>query len=193
MTVESHASTIGEATLDFARCASLAVLEVAVGLETIHPGAMAQLNKRLDLARFDAAARFLADTAIDLRVFVLLGAPHVPAEESSSGRCARWSMRQQRGAAVVSIIPVRGGNGEMERLRALGDFTPPTLSQLEAALDSLLSLGRHRRDGGPLGHRAAAGVRRVPARADRAAAARRTLPGEREPRDLPVRCVRRAR
>ena len=45
------------------------------------------------------------------------------------------------GAAVASIIPVRGGNGEMERLRALGEFTPPTLSQLEAALDSSLSLG----------------------------------------------------
>jgi hypothetical protein len=45
------------------------------------------------------------------------------------------------GAAVVSIIPVRGGNGEMERLRALGEFTPPTLSQLEAALDASLALG----------------------------------------------------
>jgi hypothetical protein len=43
-----------------------------------------------------------------------------------------------RGASVVSIIPVRGGNGEMERLQALGHFTPPTLSQLEAALDGCL-------------------------------------------------------
>ena len=41
-----------------------------------------------------------------------------------------------------SIIPVRGGNGEMERLRALGEFAPPTLPQLEAALDASLSLGR---------------------------------------------------
>ena len=39
------------------------------------------------------------------------------------------------GASVVSIIPVRGGNGELERLAALGEFTPPTLSQLEQALD----------------------------------------------------------
>ncbi len=35
----------------------------------------------------------------------------------------------------MSIIPVRGGNGEMERLAAVGEFTPPTLSQLEDALD----------------------------------------------------------
>jgi hypothetical protein len=42
----------------------------------------------------------------------------------------------------VSIIPVRGGNGEIERLQALGHFVPPTLSQLEEALDlSLLVTG----------------------------------------------------
>jgi len=44
----------------------------------------------------------------------------------------------ERGASVVSIIPVRGGNGEMERLQALGEFTPPTLLQLEDALDGCL-------------------------------------------------------
>jgi hypothetical protein len=33
---------------------------------------------------------------------------------------------------------VRGGNGELERLQALGQFTPPTLSQLEDALDRSL-------------------------------------------------------
>jgi radical SAM enzyme (TIGR01210 family) len=142
VTVESHASTIGEATLEFARMLGAGrSLEVAVGLETTHPRAMAQLNKRLDLPRFDATARFLADAGIDLRVFVLLGAPHVPAEES-----VEWTIRTvahavARGAAVASIIPVRGGNGEMERLRAAGEFTPPTLSQLEAALDSSLTLG----------------------------------------------------
>ena len=142
VTVESHASTIGEATLDFARMLGAGrSLEVAVGLETIHPRAMSQLNKRLDLPRFDAATRFLADAAIDLRVFVLLGAPHVPAEES-----VEWTIRTvahavECGAAVASIIPVRGGNGEMERLRALGEFTPPTLSQLDAALEPSLSLG----------------------------------------------------
>jgi hypothetical protein len=43
-----------------------------------------------------------------------------------------------RGAAIVSIIPVRDGNGEIERLRSLGKFAPPTLSQLEDALDECL-------------------------------------------------------
>ena len=143
VTVESHASTIGAATLDLAReLGSGRSLEVAVGLETIHPGAMAQLNKRLERARFDAATRALADEGIDLRVFVLLGAPYVPAEESVAWTVRTVEHAATSGAAVVSIIPVRGGNGEMERLQALGAFTPPTLSQLEAALDRCLGFAR---------------------------------------------------
>lgn len=134
VTVESHANTIGPSALAFARQIP-GRLEVAVGLETIHPVAAEHLNKRLDLQRFDKAAHFLAENSVDLRVFVLLGAPYVPVEESVA-----WTMRAveyavERGASVVSIIPVRGGNGEMERLQGLGHFTPPTLSQLEECLD----------------------------------------------------------
>lgn len=140
VTVESHARTVGAATLELAG-ALAGHLEVAIGLETVHPRAMAELNKRLDLPRFDAAARFLADGGIDLRAFVLLGAPHVPAEESIEWTVRTVAHAVARGAAVASIIPVRGGNGEMERLRALGAFVPPTLAQLEAALDRCLGLG----------------------------------------------------
>jgi archaeosine synthase beta-subunit len=137
VTVESHARTIGASTLEFARRLT-GRLEVAMGLETIHPVGAAQLNKRLDLPAFARAARQLTDNGMDLRVFVLLGAPHVPAEES-----VEWTVRTVEhaarcGAAVVSIIPVRGGNGEMERLAQLGAFTPPVLSQLDAALDRCL-------------------------------------------------------
>jgi radical SAM enzyme (TIGR01210 family) len=136
VTVESHASTIGPMTFDFAR--RVQRLEVAIGLETIHVEAKAHLNKRLDLDRFDAASSLLADNDIALRVFVLLGAPYVPTEAS-----VEWAVRSaeyaaHRGAAIVSIIPVRGGNGEMERLAELGHFTPPTLAELESALDLCL-------------------------------------------------------
>lgn len=138
VTVESHVNTIGPAALEFAGLIP-GRLEVAVGLETIHPVAAAQLNKRLDLARFDRAAYFLGEHGMDLRVFVLLGAPFVPPQAS-----VEWAVRTveyavERGAAVVSIIPVRGGNGELERLAAVGHFTPPTLSQLEATLECCLS------------------------------------------------------
>jgi radical SAM enzyme (TIGR01210 family) len=139
VTVESHANTIGPRTLAFARQIS-GRLEVAVGLETIHPLAIERLNKRLDLARFDSAARFLSENGVDLRVFVLLGAPHVAPEESVAWTVRTVEYAVERGAAVVSIIPVRGGNGEMERLQGLGQFTPPTLSQLEECLDLCVRL-----------------------------------------------------
>ena len=140
VTVESHVNTIGQRTLEFARDIS-GRLEIAAGLETIHPDAVAHLNKRLELSRFDRATQFLRDNAIDLRVFVLLGAPYVPSDES-----VEWTVRTAahavaRGAAVVAIIPVRGGNGELERLESLGLFAPPTLRQLEDALDRCLTLG----------------------------------------------------
>ena len=137
VTVESHANTIGANTLAFARQIP-GRLEVAVGLETIHPVAAAHLNKRLDLARFDSATRFLSENGVDLRGFVLLGAPYVPAEESIAWTVRSVEYAVEQGASVVSIIPVRGGNGEMERLKALGQFTPPTLLQLEDALDGCL-------------------------------------------------------
>ena len=137
VTVESHVNTIGNETLAFARQLR-GRLEVAVGLETIHPEALARLNKRLELPRFAAAARLLTEHDIDLRVFVLIGAPHVPPPESVAWTIRTVEYAVAQGASVVAIIPVRGGNGEMERLQSLGDFTPPTLSQLEAALDGCL-------------------------------------------------------
>lgn len=140
VTVESHASTIGPAALEFARHLEGSRLEIAVGLETIHPLAAAHLNKRLDLAVFERGARWLTDHDMDLRVFVLLGAPYVPRDESIEWVLRTAEYAVQHGASIVSIIPVRGGNGEMERLQALGHFTPPTLLELEEALDRCLSL-----------------------------------------------------
>ncbi|HJP86646.1 MAG TPA: hypothetical protein VJ852_11680, partial [Gemmatimonadaceae bacterium] len=133
VTVESHASTIGERTAAFA-AALHGRLEIAVGLETIHPVASERLNKKLGLDRFDRAAGFLADNGIDMRVFVLLGAPHIPHGESIEWTVRTVEYAAQRGAAVVSVIPVRGGNGELERLEALGEFSPPTLDELEEVI-----------------------------------------------------------
>jgi len=133
VTVESHASTIGRSAVDFSESIA-GRLEVAMGLETIHPVALRKSNKRLDLGRFDRAVSFLLDHGIDVRAFVLLGAPFVPTVET-----VEWTVRSveyaaARGASMISIIPVRGGNGELDRLQSLGDFTPPTLLELEGAL-----------------------------------------------------------
>ena len=134
ITVESHASTIGPMTLEF-RALLSGRLEVAVGLETIHPIAIEHLNKRLELSRFDHAADFLARHHIDLRAFVLLGAPYVPAGEMVEWTARAVEYAAAHGATRIAIIPVRGGNGELERLQHLGAYVPPTLAQLEYALE----------------------------------------------------------
>lgn len=133
VTVESHASTIGERALTFTAEIGARV-EVALGLETIHPLASRQLNKKLDLTRFDRAVGFLRDNDIDVRVFALLGAPHVPRAESIDWTVRTVEHAAERGAAVISVIPVRPGNGELERLGALGEFFPPSLRDLEEVI-----------------------------------------------------------
>jgi hypothetical protein len=137
VTVESHARMVGPRTVEFAKMLS-GTLEVAMGLETTHPTAIQHINKRLSLTRFDSAAGYLADHGIALRVFVLLNAPYVPAEEAVDWTLRAVEYAARRGASVAAIIPVRGANGELERLRALGHFTPPTLSGLEDAVDRCL-------------------------------------------------------
>src|SRR5882762_6142260 len=139
VTVESHANTIGPLTLEFAALLP-GTLEVAVGLETVHPVAAAHLNKKLELDRFDRAASFLAAHDVDLRAFALLGAPYVPAEESIDWTVRTVEYAAARGATRIAVIPVLGGNGEMERLQSLGHFVLPTLAQLETVLERCLAL-----------------------------------------------------
>jgi radical SAM enzyme (TIGR01210 family) len=141
VTVECHARLVGPRCRDFAnRLAGR--LEIAIGLETIHPDALRQLNKKMSLADFDRAARWVRSANLDLRVFVLLGTPGVPPEES-----VFWAVRSveyalDRGASVVALIPLRSGNGELERLAARGAFRPPRLAQLEEALRRCLPARR---------------------------------------------------
>ncbi len=96
--------------------------------------------KKLDLERFDRATAFLAEHDIDLRAFALLGAPYVPAEESIDWTVRTVEYAAARGAGRIAVIPVRGGNGEMERLQAVGHFVPPTLVQLETVVERCLTL-----------------------------------------------------
>ena len=109
-------------------------LEVAMGLETVHAGALPRLGKQLTLEQFDrAAARLLAD-GIDLRVFVLVGVPFVPAEEQAHWAAASVRHAVAAGARSVALIPVRGGNGELERLQGRDWFEPPDLALVEESL-----------------------------------------------------------
>jgi radical SAM enzyme (TIGR01210 family) len=117
-------------------------LEVAIGLETVHPGALARLNKRMTVDAFTRAAEFLARNDIDLRVFILLKPPFLTEDEGVSWACRSIDAAFARGATVCTVIPTRGGNGAME---ALGEpFVPPNLASLERVVEYGLSLAQGR-------------------------------------------------
>lgn len=139
VTVESHPRLVGRRCLEFADCLA-GRLEVAMGLETVHPEALPKLNKRMSLEDFGRAARFLRDHGLGVRAFVLVGAPFVPPADAVEWavRSAAWAFA--RGADRVSLIPVRSGNGALEVLERERSFHPPTLAQLEEALEEALGL-----------------------------------------------------
>ena len=132
--VESHPALVGPRCLEF-RDLLTGQLEVAMGLETAHPQILERLNKRMTLEQFRAAACFLRQHAIDLRVFILVRPPWLSEEEG-----VEWAQRSidfafDCGATVCSLIPTRAGNGAMEALASSGEFTPPSLVSLERALE----------------------------------------------------------
>jgi radical SAM enzyme (TIGR01210 family) len=137
VTVECHPKLVGPACVELAGLLG-GRLEVAMGLETVNPAALARLNKQMTLADFDKAAAFLGRAGLDLRVFVLLGAPFVEPSEATTWCVRSVAHAGAQGARLVAIIPVRGGNGEMERLAAAGHFAPPSLRDLEGALEAAL-------------------------------------------------------
>ncbi len=119
-------------------------LEVALGLETVHPIVGPQLNKRATLDQFAAAADRLGQNGIALRVFILVKPPFLDEAEA-----LHWAQRSldfafDCGATVAALIPTRAGNGALEALAARGEFAPPRLETLEAAAAYGVRLGRGR-------------------------------------------------
>jgi uncharacterized Fe-S cluster-containing MiaB family protein len=119
-------------------------LEVAMGLETAHTQVLEKLNKRMTLDQFRRAAKFLRENDIALRVFVLVKPPFLDEDEA-----LHWAKRSMDfafdcGATVVSLIPTRLGNGAMDTLAERGEFSPPRLATLEAALEYGIGLKRGR-------------------------------------------------
>jgi radical SAM enzyme (TIGR01210 family) len=137
--VESHPALIGSrvdrwlASLAGGHRAGAAPasLEVAMGLETAHADALDRLNKRFTLEQFAGAARWLADRGVALRVFLLISPPFVPAEEQDEWLRRSLDAAFSCGAAVVSLVPTRTGNGAVEALSEAGWFRAPGLDDIE--------------------------------------------------------------
>jgi hypothetical protein len=138
LTVESHPRLVGERTWRF-RDRLAPSLEVAMGLETAHPDALARLNKGCTLDDFAAAARALAAHGIGLRVFLLVHPPFVPHEERTPWLLRSVDTAIDAGASVLALIPTRGDPpdrqraGAMDALAAEGLFAAPSLATLEDA------------------------------------------------------------
>jgi radical SAM enzyme (TIGR01210 family) len=114
-------------------------LEVAMGLETVHPVALDYLNKRLSLGDFEAAARALAERDVALRVFLLISPPFVPSSEQDAWLLRSVDAAFACGATAVSLVPTRSGNGAMEALAAAASFRAPSLADIERSHDLALS------------------------------------------------------
>jgi hypothetical protein len=141
--VESHPRLVGARATHFHDLLD-GCLEVAMGLETIHPAVLPRLNKRFTLEQFADAAAFLRKNKISVRAFVLVQPPFI-----ASGEAVEWAVKSAQfafscGAGIVSLIPTRLGNGSLEKLRNNGEFSPPSLLTLESALEECLGLHQGR-------------------------------------------------
>jgi radical SAM enzyme (TIGR01210 family) len=137
--VENHPALTGDACLHF-RDLLRGRLEVAMGLETAHPEVLAKLNKRMTLDQFSTAANFLLRNGMDLRVFILVQPPYMPAAEALPWAERSLDFAMEHGATAATLIPTRAGNGVMEELMADGRFAPPALNTVEAAMEYGLGL-----------------------------------------------------
>lgn len=141
--VESHPRLVGAKALRL-RDLLPGSLEVAMGLETVHPEVLPRLNKKFKLSDFSKAAAFLQTAGIAVRAFILVNPPFLHEEEGIEWAVKSADFAFNCGAGVVSLIPTRSGNGVMDALLESGEFVPPRLSTLEKAQEQALGLHRGR-------------------------------------------------
>ncbi len=152
--VECHPALIGDRVWRFQESLAEAAriqgserapeLEVAMGLETVNPGVLPRLGKRVTLDGFSRASELLARHGVALRSFVLVQPPF-----EAPGEAVEWARRSTEfaigcGATAVTLIPVRPGTPELEALAEAGIFSPPTLLTLEQAFDASLGVAAGR-------------------------------------------------
>lgn len=141
--VESHPRLVNEKCLRL-RDLLKPELQVAMGLETVHPEILRKLNKRMTLEDFENTVQFLSGYDIRSRAFILLRPPFLSEKEG-----VYWAERSidfafRCGIECCTVIPVRPGNGAMDKLLEDGDFTPPHIRSLETVLEYGIGLGTGR-------------------------------------------------
>jgi hypothetical protein len=128
--VEAHPKLIGEAARELGERLG-GRLEVAMGLETAHPEALARMNKKMTVEDFQEAARRLAGWGIASRAFLLLRAPGLDEDEGVEWALRSLEVVRECGVGCACVIPLRGG----------GVWPAPRLASLEDVLDRALAQG----------------------------------------------------
>ncbi|QDV16039.1 Radical SAM superfamily protein [Gimesia panareensis] len=141
--VENHPLLCNESCTDFQKQIA-GQLEIALGLETIHPEVLPALNKRMTLDDFARAVEFLRQHEIEVRAFILLKPPFLDESEGVA-----WAIRSVEyafslGVGCCAVIPTRPGNGMLDQLQAQGAFSIPDLSSVEETLEQCLQLNQGR-------------------------------------------------
>ncbi|MDX1585691.1 MAG: hypothetical protein R3222_03065 [Balneolaceae bacterium] len=142
--VENHPKLCNKRCLEFDHLLK-GNLEIALGLETIHPEVLPRLNKQITAETFQEAVSYLNANGISIRAFILLNPPYLTGIEEN----IEWTVRSvdfafEAGVETCSIIPTRAGNGIMDTLKTNGSFIPPTVHALETAFERSLGLEKGR-------------------------------------------------
>lgn len=142
--IENHPRLCGDDCLRFRDMLGDTTLEIAMGLETIHPQILPALNKQMTLVDYTSAVNFLRGEGIAVRSFILLGLPFVTPADGLT-----WALRSiefafEVGVTCCAVIPTRVGNGTLERLAAQEQFREPKLASLEEVMQAGLELANGR-------------------------------------------------
>lgn len=137
--VESHTAFVGENCLEFARMLT-GQLQVAIGLETVHPEILPALNKGMSLEDFQRSVDLLHKNGISSRAFILLRPPFLSEAEGLEWACRSIDFAFACGVEICSVIPVRAGNGALDMLADEHYFTEPSIRSLELVMEYGLDL-----------------------------------------------------
>jgi radical SAM enzyme (TIGR01210 family) len=141
--VESHTAFVGDHCLQFNQLLTPS-LQVAIGLETVHPEVLKSLNKQMSLDDFKSKVNFLGEKGISTRAFILLRPPFLSEEEGVEWACRSIDFAFQLGVEVCSVIPVRAGNGALDVLASKGFHKEPAIASLESVLEFGIGLNSGR-------------------------------------------------
>ena len=141
--VESHPRLINEKCLIF-RDMLKPDLQIALGLETVHPEILRKLNKQMTLEDFENSVSYLKQNEILSRAFVLLKPPFLSESEGIYWAERSLDFAFTTGVECCTVIPARTGNGAMDLLLEKGYFAPPDIHSLESVLEYGIGLNAGR-------------------------------------------------